>query len=266
MVVSSERIDPEQWQADPTRQAILVRHIYAYQCFIRQCRPADRCLDYGCGDGYGAYLLAQSAGAVNAVDPDQDAVQQAKNKYRRHNLSFEKIGEPPLPFPDSSFDVVISAQVIEHLKDPQTYIREIRRLLKSGGRLLLTTPNKKIRLRGERPWNRFHVREFSAQDLQLLLSGHFAQLKISGIYGRPEIMKLERKRVKRRQAISALDFFSLRKLLPSTREYKIISVFSKISRLGHRKNKAQPPAFTVADFRLDDQPDDSLDLLAAASK
>lgn len=66
-----------------------------------------------------------------------------------------------LPFPDGDFDVVISFQVREYVEDVGSYLKEIRRVQKPGGRLLLTTPNSSLRLLpGQKSWDRFHVREY----------------------------------------------------------------------------------------------------------
>jgi SAM-dependent methyltransferase len=88
-------------------------------------------LDLGCRDGYWARRLAAKGYQVTAVDiapqyPDALRVDA--------NL--------PLPFADGQFDLVWCAEVIEHLKDPAFTISEIRRVLKTSGKLVLTTPNQ----------------------------------------------------------------------------------------------------------------------------
>lgn len=64
----------------------------------------------------------------------------------------------PLPSPDVSFDVIVSSEVIEHLENPRAMYRDLFRLLKPGGLLIVTTPNQES------------IRSLSA----LLLAGHFA--------------------------------------------------------------------------------------------
>lgn len=87
-------------------------------------------LDLGCRDGYWAEKLALSGYDVTAVDLFP---KYSKGAPFDANLAF--------PYPADSFDLVWCSEVIEHLKDPLFTIREIRRVLKPDGKLLLTTPN-----------------------------------------------------------------------------------------------------------------------------
>jgi methionine biosynthesis protein MetW len=101
--------------------------------------PAFRCLDVGCGDGrtVGAFLDHMAA-SYTGVDVASAAVQEAQ----RLGLDARVIADPgDLPFPDSCFDLATCLEVLEHLVAPLTAAREIRRVLRPGGRLIATVPN-----------------------------------------------------------------------------------------------------------------------------
>ncbi len=112
-------------------------------------------LDVGCGDGarYGA-RVRESGVEIHGVDISDVAVEEA----RRRGIDARVASlEEPLPFQDATFDVVICLEVLEHLVDPESVAREIRRVLKPGGRALLSVPNS----------------AFWATRLELLFTGHF---------------------------------------------------------------------------------------------
>src|ERR1039458_5907464 len=99
-----------------------------------------RMLDVGCGDG-SVLKLAQELG-WNAEGVDFDA--QAVNTARRKGLSVRLGGLAKQRYPDESFDLVLMSHVIEHVHDPLATLREVRRVLRVGGTLAVTTPNAGI--------------------------------------------------------------------------------------------------------------------------
>lgn len=101
--------------------------------------PGDRVLDIGCGEGAFCGLLAAAGARPVGAEIAQEPIDRAR---RRHpDLRFELV-EPhgPLPFDDGQFDVVWASEVIEHIADTANWLSELRRVLRGGGRLLLTTP------------------------------------------------------------------------------------------------------------------------------
>ncbi len=140
-------------------------------------------LDAGCGHGYGsAYLANGAASEIVGIDSDRKAIRFASETYRNPNLRFEVMDVSRLIFQPESFDAVISFEVIEHLVDAATYLREIERVLKTGGLFLLSTPNKRFHERLSRdgkPLSRFHVHEYNPQELHALLEDYFS---VKGIY------------------------------------------------------------------------------------
>jgi len=114
-------------------------------------RPQDiagrRVLEIGCGRGELACHLSTLADPPShfvAADFAQSAVRLGRSRAERAattRLSWLVASIQDVPLPDAAFDTVISCETIEHLPEPTKALREIRRILRPGGRLLLTTPN-----------------------------------------------------------------------------------------------------------------------------
>ncbi|HEV3193363.1 MAG TPA: class I SAM-dependent methyltransferase, partial [Polyangiaceae bacterium] len=122
-------------------------------------------LDVACGTGYGSRLLARCA-RVSGVDRNQDAVETARSRTAGRFLVADV---PPIPFADDAFDFVVSFETIEHIPNDVEFIGEIRRVLRPGGTLLISTPNGDISAPGGVPLNRWHVREYTLTSLTTLL-------------------------------------------------------------------------------------------------
>jgi 2-polyprenyl-3-methyl-5-hydroxy-6-metoxy-1,4-benzoquinol methylase len=155
-------------------------------------------LDLGCNVGYGSDTLARSAKRVTGVDVSRQALDRARARFSRDNLSFLEIDGRALPFEDGSHDVVVACQVIEHVVDYGVFLGEIKRVLTRDGVMLITTPNAATRLDpGMKPWNEFHVREFLSDELQQLLAKHFRHVCILGLFGTDLLASIELGRVHR---------------------------------------------------------------------
>jgi SAM-dependent methyltransferase len=148
-------------------------------------RLADRCagrdvLEAGCGEGYGADLIADVARHVIGLDYDESAVAHVKARYPRVEMLHGNLAE--LPLPDRAVDVVVNFQVIEHLWDQGQFVAECHRVLRPGGALLMSTPNRITFSPGrDKPINPFHTRELNAAELTELLES--AGFGIEGVYG-----------------------------------------------------------------------------------
>jgi SAM-dependent methyltransferase len=138
------------------------RHQAAYLALAPMCAKAV-VLEAGCGEGYGAAVaLEAGASAVVAFDYDADAVEHTHCTYAVPAVRGNLVA---LPFAAGSFDVVLSLQTIEHLWDQHTFLDECARVLRPGGRLALTTPNRLT----FPPGNPFHAHELAAADLEALV-------------------------------------------------------------------------------------------------
>jgi SAM-dependent methyltransferase len=179
-----ERMIPENYMSSLEDYVIYLMHVASYEWAAPLVRNKS-VLDFGCGTGYGSAELSFSARSVEAVDSSCDAINHASCCFPRSNLRFSCIDpRHALPFPDGTFDTVVSFQVIEHVVNDEDYIAEAHRVLAPGGRLLLITPNRAHRLfPRQRPWNRWHVREYDQHGLSSLASRYFAKVDCLGMTG-----------------------------------------------------------------------------------
>ena len=111
-----------------------------------------------------ARALAAAGATVTCVDYDASAVEHTRRRYPELTMIAGNLVD--LPLPDESVDVVVNFQVIEHLWDQAAFIAECRRVLRPGGRLLVSTPNRITFSPGrDTPLNPFHTRELDAAEL-----------------------------------------------------------------------------------------------------
>jgi SAM-dependent methyltransferase len=166
------------------------RHEVAYQ-FCTDICAGQEVLEAGCGEGYGADLLAGTARRVVAVDYDAASVAHVRSRYPRVEVIEGNLVSVPLP--DASVDVVVNFQVIEHLWDQPQFITECLRLLRPGGRLLISTPNRiTFTPGGGAPLNPFHTRELDAAELaELLRGGGFALESMHGVFHGPRLAEMD---------------------------------------------------------------------------
>lgn len=195
---TSERVVVADYCSTAEQYLIYLFHKASYQ-FARPYVTRRRVLDFGCGTGYGAAEIAADADEVVAVDIEPEAVRHARDNFEAPNLIFQTVAAGrPLCFPDRSFDTVLSFQVIEHVSEPNRYLDEIRRVLRPGGHLVLTTPDRRTRLLpGQRPWNCWHVTEYSGRSLHRRLAPHFSRVELLGMTGRRDVIDLELRRARR---------------------------------------------------------------------
>jgi SAM-dependent methyltransferase len=139
-------------------------HLARYQWAAAQVQ--GEVLDVACGTGYGAKLLARNA-HVSGVDRNKQAVDTARSRVSGTFLVAEV---PPIPLPSDAFDFVISFETVEHIPDDVSFMLEIRRVLRPGGTLLISSPNMDISAPRGVPLNRWHVREYTLSSLTALLS------------------------------------------------------------------------------------------------
>jgi len=155
------------------------RHEVVYERLADRCAGRD-VLEAGCGEGYGADLIADVARRVIGLDYDESAVAHVRARYPRVEMHHGNLAA--LPLADCAVDVVVNFQVIEHLWDQGQFVDECLRVLRPGGVLLMSTPNRITFSPGrDTPINPFHTRELNAAELTELLTSE--GFRIEGVYG-----------------------------------------------------------------------------------
>ena len=170
---------------------------------------------------------------------------------------------PPLPFGDASFDCVISFQVIEHIERDAEFVREIHRVLRPGGRFVVSTPNAPMSLT-RNPW---HVREYTPEQLRELLGGTFREVESLGVAGNEKVRSYYERNRRAVERIARWDIFDLQHRLPRCLLQLPYDLLNRINR--RRLLKADPEqtcSIRMDDYRIAPVSEDCYDLFYIATK
>ena len=171
MEVTGERFMPDypgDWSPEHYHRYFLARELV----------EGKRVLDIASGEGYGSAILAQRAKHVIGVDISQEAVDAARDKYRKANLDYRCGSVTAIPLPDHSVDMVVSFETIEHLAEQTEMLTEIRRVLIPEGILVISSPDKLTYSDIPKYHNEFHVKELYEDEFVALLQEFFPQIRL----------------------------------------------------------------------------------------
>ena len=135
-------------------------------------------LDIATGAGFGLHMLRQAGARATGFDLDTEALSEARRACP--NAPLARADAAHLPLPDTSVDLVVSFETIEHVPDAAAVAAEFSRVLRPTGRLVLSTPNRLFGPPGRHANNPFHVREFSGEELRDLLMDRFEFVSVYG--------------------------------------------------------------------------------------
>jgi len=150
-----------------------IEHYHRYLLARDFCRDRD-VLDLASGEGYGTALIAQVARSVVGVEIDAGVVVAARAEFARANLRYEQGDARAIPLPNASVDVVVSFETVEHILEQDVFLGEVRRVLRPGGLLVISTPDRDVYSPVGVPPNQHHVLELTRAEFETLLLRHFA--------------------------------------------------------------------------------------------
>lgn len=157
-------------------------------------------LDVGCENGIIEYFLRNKVRNIYGIDNSKKALKIAKKRgLKTKHVDFDK---ERFPFSSNFFDVVTCLDVIEHVKDPKRLLKEIYRVVKKGGKVIIATPNIRftnhifeLLIKGKFPktsmdttvYDGGHLHFFTYKDLiDLLVNTGFVIDKVEGIINKPK--------------------------------------------------------------------------------
>lgn len=152
-------------------------HIARYS-FAKELCAGKRVLDAACGEGYGSRLLANwGASEVIGVDISAEAIESAQRHFSNEKVRFIQNDAETLPrhFEPNSFDLIVSFETIEHVQDPELFLRNIRGLLKPDGVVAISCPNDWWYFPTEAERNPFHLRKYRLDEFRALAEGVLGQ-------------------------------------------------------------------------------------------
>jgi len=170
MPFTGERLVPGYPEQLHLYQEHLVRYLFSSQ-FVK----SKKVIDVGCGTGYGAYILSKNQpDLIIGSDSSAEAIQFGKKNFSELNLDFVKEDCTNSQQKTSFFDIAIAFELIEHLQEPDLFLKETKRILKKNGIFILSTPNKST----YQTENKFHKHEYEEIEFLSLLKKYFKNITI----------------------------------------------------------------------------------------
>lgn len=162
---TGERLIPEKHLQSLTYGEHLVRYKAAKELVKNKI-----VLDIASGAGYGTSFLSNYAKHIYGIDYSSQAIKYSKTLYGKNkNLEFLQGNAENIPIEDSFLDVVVSLETIEHIPNPEKFVKEVVRVLKPGGVFYVSTPNDDEFTEG----NEYHLHEFTFTELNRLIRKYF---------------------------------------------------------------------------------------------
>jgi SAM-dependent methyltransferase len=237
MYSTTEITSQEMASDNPVHQRLFFAYHQASQM------TDGKLLEIGVGVGRGLEVMLQNCEHYTGIDKNQTLIENLQTRFQQADFVTQNI--PPFAgLPDNSFDWIISFQVIEHIQNDRLFVQEIHRVLKPGGKVILTTPNRKLSLT-RNPW---HIREYLPAELEKLLRNHFQQLDLQGVHGNEKVMAYYEENKKSVQKFKNLDVLNMEAWLPSA----ILKIPYDFLNRRNRKKLLTQSGGLVAEINFDD--------------
>jgi SAM-dependent methyltransferase len=241
----------------PVSNYVYQRHAFAYLSAINYM--GDHVIELGSGSGYGMQMLAPWCNWYVGLDK-----YIPENSRASLNTAFFKARFPDLGnIGENFFDTVICFQVIEHIKNDRALLKEAYRILKPGGKLLLTTPNRLMSLTR----NPFHIREYTPDTIRDLIGSSFADFGIRGVYGNEQVMEYYGNNKRNVEKVLRWDILDLQNRLPAVLLKIPYSIANNVNRrLVYNDNPDQAATISHKDFYTGELTEKCLDFFVIAEK
>ena len=245
---------------DPSENVIYQRHVIAYKEAAKII--SGTVLEVGSGEGFGITELAPRAEHYIAVDKYETLI--SKELQANNKITFIQTEVPPLKeIEDNSVDFVVSFQVIEHIKDDERFLEEIHRVLKPGGKVILTTPNIMMSITRS-PW---HTREYTPEQMGEILKSSFDKYELKGVFGNEKIMAYYNKNKEAVRKITRFDILNMQYWLPRWMleiPYDILNRFNRQNLQDDNEEMVNTVVHT--DYSISESNNECLDHFCIATK
>ncbi|GAB3781444.1 hypothetical protein GCM10028818_35550 [Spirosoma horti] len=255
MYKTTEITSAEIASDNPVHQRLLFPYVEAAAIV------SGKVLEIGCGWGRGLELLTKAADHYTGIDKNEELIAGLSAEYP--NSTFIAANIPPLrSLPDNTFDYIVTFQVIEHIENDDVFIKEAHRVLKPGGKLLLTTVNKTFSLT-RNPW---HVREYYADGLKALMAKYFPTVETRGIHGNEKVMAYYEQNKESVKKLTRFDIFNLQYRLPRRLLQVPYDLMNRLNRNRLLQADGLAAEINYTDYVVSKDPAGSLDFFYVATK
>ncbi|KEO74782.1 class I SAM-dependent methyltransferase [Anditalea andensis] len=230
------------------------RLLKAYMGAISQVK--GHLLEIGCGEGRGIEVLQDQIKSYHGIDQHHELIHMLQEKYPSY--TFEQANIPPLAsIKSNEYDSVVSFQVIEHIENDLLFLKELYRVLKPGGKAIISTPNIKHTLT-RNPW---HIREYTSQQLTELCQRVFDHVETKGIGGNDKVWTYHEANRASVRRITKFDIFGLQYKLPASLLKRPYEFLNRRNRNQLHKQQGDAVAtLSHKDYKIVDNPEVALDL------
>jgi lipopolysaccharide biosynthesis protein/SAM-dependent methyltransferase len=152
-------------------------HYHRYLFALQFCIEKD-VLDVASGEGYGSFCIGQVARSVIGIDSNVRAVEFANANYMNDRVSYKGGSAQSMPIDDASIDVVVSFETLEHFREHHEFAMELRRVLRPGGIVIMSSPNRSIYSEQSGYKNPWHLKELNRDEFVNFLLGVFRNVRM----------------------------------------------------------------------------------------
>jgi 2-polyprenyl-3-methyl-5-hydroxy-6-metoxy-1,4-benzoquinol methylase len=210
-------------------QLITSRTLFASR-IVERYGTGNSILDVGCAFGYiTGRMISMKPSLLVGGDIDSNSIKYAHRQLKGQGVHFVIFDAQNIPFTNCAFDIIIAFEIIEHLPDHVKFIEECYRVLKKGGLLICSTPNRELFSPGTKPWYPGHVHEFTPEELKVILDKYFERTELWGICKKSPVPQMIGK------VINSPKPFLLRAILRNAVVYRLLVILSNIFLRGSLK-------------------------------